>query len=86
MGVLAFAMSELGRTGGGGVLAWHAGLLMDTGTGAGEPSKPGVVLPPGASALGCMTEVSASLTDHTGPALGLTVAERNQERSLIESA
>ena len=84
MGVLAARMSDIGRTGGGRVLAQHTGLFVDTG--ASEPSNPGVVLPAGASALGCMTVVSASLTEPMRPALGLVVAERSKGRSLTKLA
>ena len=83
-GVPAAGMSDIGRTGGGGVLVQHARLLMDTG--AGEPSNSGVVSSAGASALGCMTVMSASLTEHMGRALGWAAVERNQGRSLTESA
>ena len=84
MGVPAAGMSDIGRTGGGRVLAQHAGLLMDAG--AREPSNSGVVSSAGASAFSCMTLVCVSLTEHTGPVLGLAVAERYQGRSLTKSA
>ena len=83
-GVPAIGISVIGRTGEGGVPAWHAGLLVDAR--ASEPSNPGVVSPAEVSTLGCVTVVSASLTEHTGPALGLAAAERNQGISLTELA
>ena len=54
--------------------------------GANEPSNLGVVFSAGASTLGCMTVETAALTECTVPVLGLAAAERNQGRSLIESA
>ena len=60
IGVPAIGMSNIGRTGGGRVLAQCNGLLVDDG--AREPLSPGVVLPVRASTLGCMTEASASCT------------------------
>ena len=65
--VQAAGMSNIGRTGGGGVPAWCAGLLMDAG--AREPWNPGVVSSARACTLGCMTVASASLTEHTTPVL-----------------
>ena len=67
-----------------GVLTQHAGLLMDTE--AVVPSSSAVVLSVGASILGCIMAVSASLAEHVGPAPDLAVAERNHGRSLIELA
>ena len=63
------------------MLAQHTGLLVDAE--ASEPLSPGVVLPAGASTLGCTTEVSASLTEHMGPDPGLAAVERNQGRASL---
>ena len=60
-------MSDVGGTG-DRVLILHAGLLI--GAGAVVPSSSEVVM-----------EVSASLTEHVGPALDLAVVERNHGRS-----
>ena len=57
----------------GRVLTLHAGLLIDTE--AVVPSSSEVV-----------TEVSASLTEHVGPAPDLAVAKRNHGRTLTKSA
>ena len=71
-GVLAAGMSDA-RGNGGGVLTLHAGLLINAG--AVVPSSSEVVM-----------EVSASLTEHVGPAPDLAAAERNHGRSLTELA
>ena len=82
VGVLAARISDIGRTGGSGLLAWLAGLLTDAG--AGEPSNSGVVFYAEASTLGCIRVMNASLTEHMGPVLGLVVAGRNQGSSLTK--
>ena len=79
MWVLVAGVSHMGITGGDGVQAWHTGLVMNAG--ASEPSNAGVVLSTVASTMGCMTVVSTSLTEHTGPVLVLAVAERNQGKA-----
>ena len=84
MGVLTTGKSDIERTGGGRMLAWHTGLLMDAG--AGEPLNSGMVSPAGASALGSVTVGSVSLTEHMGHVPGLAVPEWNQGRSLTKSA
>ena len=61
-GVLAARMSSAWGTG-GGLLTLHAGLLIDTG--AVMPSSSEVVM-----------EVSASLTEHAGPAVDLVQWQR----------
>ena len=66
-------MSDIGRNGGGGVLAWCTRVLMDAG--AREPLSPGVVSPASASTLGCAMVVSASLTEHTGLCFGIHLGE-----------
>ena len=83
-GVSAAGMSDIGRTGGGGVLVPCTRLLVDAGFWELLNSK--VVLSTGTSALECTTVVSASLTQCTGPALELAVIERNQGGSLTELA
>ena len=83
-GVPAAGMSDLGRTGGGRVLAQCTGPLVDAG--AGGPLNSGVVSSTGASALGYMAVVSDSLTECMRPTLGLTAAERSQEGSLTKLA
>ena len=69
-GVLPAGMSNPGETG-GRILTLCTGLLIDAG--AVVPSSSEVVM-----------EVSASLTEHVGPALDLAVVERNHGRSLTE--
>ena len=76
-GVPAARLSHTGRTG-GGVLAQCAGLLIDTR--AVMPSDSGVVWSDGASALGCMMIVSASLTEHARPAPKLAVVEKKPKK------
>ena len=58
-----------GRTGGGDADSTCTGMLIDAG--AVVPLSSGVVSSIGASTLGCMIAVSASLTEHVGPASGL---------------
>ena len=84
MEVLVAGMSDIGRTGGGRVLAQCAWLLVHAGPRG--PLNPGVMLSAGASTLGCMTVASASLTEHMGPMLELAATERNQGRSLTKLA
>ena len=71
-GVLAAGMSDAGGTG-GGVLTLCAGLLID----------PGAVVPSSSEEV---TEASASLSEHVGPAPDLAVVERYHGRSLTELA
>ena len=72
-------MSDMGRVRGGGVITQCTGLLMDGG--AWGLLNSGAV----SSTLECTTVVSTSLTECMGTATGLSVAERNQGRSLTKS-
>ena len=82
-GMLVAGISDIRRSG-GRLLTQHTGLLMDAE--AVVPLSSGLVSSTGASNLGCMMAVSALLIEHAGPAPNLAIAERNNERSLTESA